>query len=192
MNHWAKLNIAPGTKVFVPLCGKSCDMTWLADQGHPVIGAELSELAISAFYEAVGLTPNERRHDTFRIMSAGSYELWCGDLFAIPVEALNGVDAIYDRASLIALPQTGRKRYVTKLSELAPAAKILLISLAYNEAEMAGPPFSVPQAEIQDLFAPTHTIEIVERRHGIGDNENLKKRGLTDLEETCYLLAPKP
>ena len=38
-------------KVFVPLCGKSRDMLWLAQNGYQVFGAECSETAVNAFFE---------------------------------------------------------------------------------------------------------------------------------------------
>ena len=30
--HWPSLKLAQGARVLVPLCGKSLDMAWLADQ----------------------------------------------------------------------------------------------------------------------------------------------------------------
>ena len=37
------LGLAKGAAVLVPLCGKSLDLVWLAEQGHAVIGVELAE-----------------------------------------------------------------------------------------------------------------------------------------------------
>ncbi len=58
--YWSRLDLRPGSPVFVPLCGKSLDMVWLAQQGHRVIGAELSELAIDDFFAERGLDPTAR------------------------------------------------------------------------------------------------------------------------------------
>ena len=41
--YWSRLNVPAGARVFVPLCGKSLDMLWFAQQGYGVVGAELSE-----------------------------------------------------------------------------------------------------------------------------------------------------
>ena len=32
--YWPRLELASDAPVFVPLCGKSLDMVWLAQQGH--------------------------------------------------------------------------------------------------------------------------------------------------------------
>ena len=55
--YWPRLGLEAGSEVFVPLCGRSLDMVWLADQGHRVIGAELSQIAIDEFFAERGLTP---------------------------------------------------------------------------------------------------------------------------------------
>ena len=34
LKYWPALNIERGGQVFVPLCGKSLDMAWLADEGY--------------------------------------------------------------------------------------------------------------------------------------------------------------
>ena len=38
-------------RVLVPLCGKSPDLLWLADRGHDVVGIEISEIAVAAFFD---------------------------------------------------------------------------------------------------------------------------------------------
>ena len=44
------LQLNTGDTVFVPLCGKSKDMLYLAQQGYKVIGVELSALAVEQFF----------------------------------------------------------------------------------------------------------------------------------------------
>ena len=34
----------------MPLCGKSLDMKWLAEQGHSVVGIDIVELAAQQFF----------------------------------------------------------------------------------------------------------------------------------------------
>ena len=43
VTHWPALDLPADSQVFVPLSGKSLDMVWLAEQGHRVLGVELSE-----------------------------------------------------------------------------------------------------------------------------------------------------
>lgn len=49
-NFWDKLKIPTGSKIFVPLCGKSSDMLWLLSKGFQVFGVELSPLAVKNFF----------------------------------------------------------------------------------------------------------------------------------------------
>ena len=68
VEHWTSLGLAQGSRVFVPLCGKSLDMAWLASQGHRVLGVELSAMAVRAFYEEhyVPEPRKRKRPDSFR------------------------------------------------------------------------------------------------------------------------------
>ena len=52
--YWPALDIQPGQKVFVPLCGKSIDMLWLAGQGYAVVGVEIRPVAIETFFNDSG------------------------------------------------------------------------------------------------------------------------------------------
>ena len=53
------------------------------------------------------------------------------------------VDAIYDRAALIALPEQLRNRYARHLVQITNRALQLLICVTYEQHLIAGPPFSV-------------------------------------------------
>ncbi len=52
-----RLALAPGARLFVPLCGKSQDIPWLVGQGFRVIGAELSPVAVEQFFAGLGVQP---------------------------------------------------------------------------------------------------------------------------------------
>ncbi len=65
--YWSRLGAPAGARVFVPLCGKSLDMVWLAQNGHPAVGAELSERAVDDFFAERGLSPEIRRDAGFVI-----------------------------------------------------------------------------------------------------------------------------
>ena len=57
--YWPALGVPRGSRVLVPLCGKSLDMLWLASQGHRVLGVELSPLAVGQFFAENRLAPFE-------------------------------------------------------------------------------------------------------------------------------------
>jgi|JRHI01.1.fsa_nt_gi thiopurine S-methyltransferase len=189
--YWPRLGLEAGSEVFVPLCGRSLDMVWLAEQGHRVIGAELSQIAIDEFFAERGLTPEVSRHAGFTIKSAGAFELWRGDFFELPPRAVAGIASAYDRASLIAFPADMQGRYAAKLKELAPAqVPLLLITLDYDQKQMTGPPFSTPRDRVHDLFADRYEIEELACRSALEQNPRLLQRGLTSLEECAYVLRP--
>ena len=189
IKRWPGLNIAKGARVFVPLSGKSVDMDWLAEQGHHVIGAELSELAIDAFFAERKLTPSVERRGAFLVQRSGPFEMWCGDFFALSRETFQDVPAAYDRAALVAMPPEMQARYAAKFAELMPAnSQTLLIGLDYNQSEMKGPPFAIPRDAIHALFKDQFEVTLIEARDGLTKSDHLSKRGVTRLEEASYEL----
>ncbi len=186
-SHWHKLGVEPPASVFVPLCGMSRDMEWLALRGHRVVGVELSELAVDAFMDSQNLTPVLETHGEFTVKSAGPYEIWCGDLFSMPDKRLAAVSAIYDRASLVALPPPMQSQYAQWLKQMLPDAPALIVSLDYDPSEMDGPPFSLPEDRIRELLDDHYILHVLCSDEVIEDNVGLRKRGLTKLYETAYL-----
>lgn len=186
---WPQLGLPQGSAVFVPLAGKSRDMAWLATQGHRIIGVELSDVAVREFFEEAGLVPDRSSAGTFEIFSAGPFALYCGDFFELTADDLKDVVAVYDRAALIALPPQMRAAYAEALARILPReAIIFLIAIDYPEGEITGPPFAVPSDEVLRLYGDNFEIEVLESRDGLADSDNLKKRGVTRLAETAYLL----
>ncbi len=100
---------------------------------------------------------------------------------------LSDVSAVYDRASLVALPESMRQLYVQHLAnELPESVGILLITLEYDQQLMSGPPFSVSDDEVQRLYRPFFNIELLEERDNIENEPRFKDRGLTRLFERVY------
>jgi len=120
LRYWPSLTLAQGAKVLVPLCGKSLDLMWLASNGYHVLGVELSEQAVDAFFREQNLTPRITWHGVFKVYQADLIEIWCGDFFALDAGALADCTALYDRAALIALPPL--KRAVRRAVEQPVAA----------------------------------------------------------------------
>lgn len=192
VKHWPSLKVEPESGVFVPLCGKTVDMMWLAAQGHSVIGAELSPLAVEDFFRENGLKASRREVGAFTVYSAGQISIWCGDVFELPREAMQGVAAVYDRAALIALPADVQVRYAQIVGSLLPTGTpILLVSLTYPDGAIAGPPFSTPRDQVQRLFAATHDIALLEERDGLPGSPPMRERGVSRLDEAVYVLRPK-
>jgi thiopurine S-methyltransferase len=146
--------LSKSTRVLVPLCGKTEDLAFLAGRGHEVIGVELVEDAVRQFFAAHDATPAIAQRGGFAIYSAGAITVFAGDFFATTAELLGPVDAIYDRAALIALPPEMRARYVPHVRAVTPGAtRELLVTLEYPAGSYNGPPFSVDDAEVRRWFA---------------------------------------
>lgn len=158
VRHWPDL--AAGPRVFVPLCGKSLDLAWLAERGHHVVGIELSPLAVTAFFAERALVPTRTTAGAHERYDAGPYTLFRGDLFELDAATLGPFDALYDRAALIALPPAMRVDYAAALSRLAPGGtRALLVSVDYALDAINPPPFAVNPAEIEDLYRAGWRIE---------------------------------
>ncbi len=188
--HWPSLAVPASTKVLVPLCGKSLDLRWLASQGLRVMGVELSEQAVAAFFTEQDLVPLISRRGAFTVYQAGSIEVWCGDFFAIDAQALAECGALYDRAALIALPPLMRARYAEHLNKsLPPGCQGLLITLDYDQAQKAGPPFAVTDDEVRGLLGEQWGLQVLEERDILGESWKFVQDGVTRLEERVFRLA---
>lgn len=186
---WQSLRLAPGSMVFVPLCGKSRDMLWLRQQGHAVLGVELSIVAAQAFFTESGLIPHCVMHDQFTSLKACDIDILCGDFFDLHAIDLTKISAVYDRAALIALPPEMRKRYVDHLLHILPSGvHILLITLDYPAHEMPGPPFPVTIDEVTALYRSSAVITLLSQQDVLAANPRFKERGLTRLQENIFLL----
>lgn len=188
--HWPALEVPHQSRVFVPLCGKSLDLLWLREQGHEVIGVELSPVALEAFCMEHGIPAKRRSIGNFEQYEAKGLTLYHGDLFNLTAAMLKNVAAVYDRGSLISWSPDLRPSYVEHMTSLtAPGTRTLLIAVEYPAAQMSGPPFPTTADAIQELYAPHHSIRQL-ARHDILDLEpRLKARGLKELREVCYELT---
>ena len=154
IRFWPQLALATGTTVLVPLCGKSHDLGWLHQQGHRVIGVELSHIAIAAYFAERGLQPQRQRLGRFQRYWSGTLELWCGDLFDLRREDLGEVAAIYDCAALTALPAASRGHYVRQLSSLLGTGGQMLLLTTESADDPAAMAEVAPAATAQADVCP--------------------------------------
>lgn len=187
--HWDKLAVKPGGRVLVPLCGKSLDLIWLVEQGYEVLGVEISPIAVKDFFAENHLRAKRINNARCEIWQGPGITLLCGDLFELTAQDIGHIDAVYDRASLIALPPAMRQRYVTALEKLVPAeAPHLLITLDYDPQKMDGPPFAVSETEVRSLYSERHQVECLESMDVLNQNERFRERGLDWLTEGVFRL----
>jgi len=192
VTHWGDLKLPAGSTVLVPLCGKSLDLLWLANQGYAVIGVECSELAVQAFFDEQKLSYQQGDYRGFRVFKAGNINILQGDYFDLDQELLADVSAVYDRASLVAMPEDMRENYVQKLLQCLPSSsQIMLVTLDYNQQQMAGPPFAVPEQEVTELYAQRYQIKRLYQQDILAAEQRFRERGLDYLVETVFHLQPR-
>jgi thiopurine S-methyltransferase len=188
---WQQLAIDSGSQVFVPLCGKSLDLLWLCQQGHKVLGIEVSDLAVSQFFSENGLTYSKTKQDGFQHYQTESLAILQGDFFNLTADHLLNVEGVFDRASLVALPLELRKEYTQHLKNSLPEmAKILLVTFEYDQSQLNGPPFSVSEAEVQTLYQDPYEIKRLLAQDVLDNYPQFRELGLSGLEEKVYLLQP--
>jgi thiopurine S-methyltransferase len=191
--HWQDLGLAQGSRVFVPLCGKSVDLLWLRDRGHSVIGVELSAIALEAFCMENGVPARRRTTQDFDVYYAPNLELLRGDYFALSPAQVGNFAGVFDRAALISWTPELRAPYVEHLAKLTPpGTETLLVTLEYPQTQTAGPPFSVPSAEVTRLYAGGYTIRELSRQDALANEPRMRSRGITELFEVCYRLTRLP
>jgi thiopurine S-methyltransferase len=162
VKHLPSMSLAPQSRIFIPLCGKTLDIHWLLNQGFQVAGAELSELAVTQLFAELGLTPEIIERGKLRQYRARHIDIFVGDIFELTAEMLGHVDAIYDRAALVALPAQLRKKYTTHLLTISHAAPQLLICYVYEQSQLSGPPFSVDDAEVEQHYQAHYALHLLE------------------------------
>lgn len=187
LQFFSLLSATEGERVFVPLCGKTHDMLWLLQQGLVVHGVELSDIAVKEFFLENNLpAPVVESDKNFIHFRLENIEISCGDFFAVPES--NPYDMVFDRASLVALPREMRKDYAQKIGRLLkPAGRCLLITYQYQENEMSGPPFSISDREINELYAECFSIQELESLKPVSEGNRLDT--VPSLKQKVYLLT---
>lgn len=161
VKHFPILGLVKESRVFLPLCGKTRDIAWLLSQGYRVAGAELSELAVKQLFAELNVVPAIADVGRLKHCRARNIDIFVGDIFHLSAEQLGPVSAVYDRAALIALPETMRRRYSKHLTSLCQRAPQLLISYEYDQNLLAGPPFSVSNQEVLQHYGDSYQTNLL-------------------------------
>ncbi|MFA7480416.1 MAG: thiopurine S-methyltransferase [Vulcanimicrobiota bacterium] len=185
VQHFPRLGLGADARIFVPLCGKTRDIGWLLNQGCRVAGAELNAGAVEELFEELELEPRVQKLGSLRHYAAKELEVFVGDIFELSAGLLGPVQAIYDRAALVALPPEMRARYTGHLVSVTSAAPQLLIHFPYDQSLLEGPPFSVSEDEIQNHYGLHYEVTLLESRNIDGG-----LKGRVEALEQIRLLTP--
>lgn len=184
-----QLGVKSGGHFLVPLCGKSLDLLWLAEQGYRVTGIELCERAAKDFFTENKLAYEVSCDAGTTIYRGDSIEIRCTDFFSVTLADLPEVGAVYDRASLVALPPEMRSAYPSHLASLMRSGTgMLLVTLDYPQEEMRGPPFSVTGNEVEQLFGRQYHVGFLWSEDCLVNEPRFRKKGLTRMDEHVFIL----
>jgi thiopurine S-methyltransferase len=185
-------NLKSGDTIFLPLCGKSADITWLAEQGFQVVGVELSAIAIKSYFCEQGLNYEQLESGPFAAYVSGNIRLLEGSFFDLQREDLTDCSLVYDRAALIALEEPVRARYTDWMqSIMGDKADMLLVTLDYDQSEMNGPPFSVSTDEVVRHYGQAFQVHTMLQTEIVDDSPRWRSKGLSSLVESVYQLEQK-
>lgn len=183
VEYFDRLSLQKGDRIFLPLCGKTLDIHWLLSQGYRVAGAELSQIAIEQLFQELGISPKINRVGQIVHYEAEHLDIFVGDIFRITEEQLGKVNAIYDRAALVALPNELRTRYADHLIGITKKAPQLLICYEYDQSREQGPPFSIGEDLVRKYYQDAYSIKALVSKDVPGG-----LRGKTPAKENAWLL----
>jgi len=187
--YWHQMELKQNANVLVPLCGKSKDLLWLNEQKHNVTASEISQIAVVDFFEENNIPFQKKKINAGEEYFHDNLTMIQGDFFQLSNSEIPSIDAVYDRAAMVALTPEQRFQYSKLLHNiLRVGSKIFLISIEYDQRKMDGPPFSVDEKEIRSLYEPHFLIKLI---HQFNENVNIGRfadKGLKYVSEKVYIL----
>jgi len=183
VSHLNTLSLKKNSRIFLPLCGKTLDIAYLLSKGYRITGAELSELAIKQLFVELDVRPNISNIGKLKLYSADNIDIFVGDFFDLSGAALGPVDAIYDRAALVALPKDMRLLYRAHLLDITAMARQLLLTFDYDQNLMEGPPFSISNEDVNQYYNKSYEVTLLASRELPGG-----LKGICAAMENAWLL----
>jgi thiopurine S-methyltransferase len=189
VRHAARLCGSAGpTRVLLPLCGKSVDLTWLASQGHEVVGVEFVEQAAAAHFHEQGVTPETTHIGPWRALRHRGVTIVLANFFELNVDdgPLGTFPAVFDRAALIAVEPARRDDYMARIHALSAAdARLLMVALDHDMP--TGPPFSVPRDALAILARGRFALDAVDDTDVLAAEPRFRDRGATRMRDQVWL-----
>lgn len=187
---WSAWLDEPHHRILVPLSGKSVDLPFLAGRGHDVTGVELSAKAVAEFHQEQGLRAFVEKDGPFTVHTSSGVTIYNGDFFALDAARIGTFDRAWDRGALVAMDAPRRPSYVATLRGLLrPGARVLLSVFDYPQERLPGPPWSVPLAEVEALWAGCRVEQLLAA--DVGAEPRFKDAGLHEARLlTCLIHLP--
>ena len=142
----------------------------------------MSTLQVRSFFDDAQLIPHVKSQGEHTVFTTEHITIVQGDVFTLP-ETMANCQAWYDRAAMVALPSEVRATYVDQIYSLcSPGAVGLMITFAYPQEQMQGPPFSLPDEEVFEVFSERFEVELLESIN----LEDEKDRGLSQITSSVF------
>lgn len=187
IKHFNALDLPLASRIFVPLCGKTHDIGWFLSKGYCIVGVELSEKAVKQLFEDLGEEPYIMVEGEHTHYHAENIDIFVGDFFSLTSELIGNIDAIYDRAAIVALPTDMRKEYTQHMLTFAQDVPQLMTTVVYDQSLMDNSPFSVDKNELEKLYGDHYTITQLDEIKVDGGLKQVK-----DIQEYVWLLTEAP
>lgn len=183
-----RLQLVAGDRVLVPLCGKSLDMNVLLESGYRVVGVELSNIAVQAYFDASNIIPKREKKAHFTRWYYDDVEIWCGDIFNLTSSDIGHIKTLYDCTSLTALPPEIRQNYVRHFYErLEKNSQILLLTTESPDLMILNSAATIDQ-EVQSLYQQYYQIQLLYGQRVLKTDPQFPLQPMQPLEEKVYLI----
>lgn len=170
-----------------------------------VVGVDGIRMALEEFVkEHPELKIQEgKTEDGYERFSGGKNTLLKGDFFELNADHVQGqVDAVWDRASLVAISPSLREAYVQVIKKLLKPGGTILLSVlerrsGTEEGMKNGPPFSVAEQEVRRLYETQEdwieSVTLLEEVDEFARNPQAKTRieGVTGFYELVFEIKAK-
>ena len=157
---------------FVTFCGNSPDLAWLCEQGHTVVGCEISETAVKELFQNKVLGDpipyKVQEQGDIKVYSATdgkSLKVYVGDFFGSLSPDLTGTfDCIWDSHGIVSIPIPLHVPFAQKVVKfLKPGGRMFFSTSDYDITKLkSGPaPCPMPTARLEELF-PDFDVELLD------------------------------
>ena len=154
-----------GVSILVTWCGKSVDLPWLCQEGYNVVGVELSVIAAKQMFEENGIPYTVTRKGEFVVYQASDRKLkiFSGNFYKFSPEIAGTFEAVWDNNAFGAAEPEDRDAYQeVLLSLLKPNGRVLLTCFEYGDQQRMQAPFSIPPAQLKDVFQDNFDVQFLE------------------------------
>lgn len=183
------------SRIFLPLCGKSLDLKWLADKGHDVVGCEGVDLGCREFFEEQNIPYKAEpikgvEGVVYKATDGKKITLYRCDYFELTSKITGTFDCIWDRGSFVAIPTQRRQEYVNVTAPLLKKnGKYLLDCFLVDNNAFGGPPFNCKEDEVKKYFGSACTTRKIDTKDAFTKWQ--ESWGIKSFVEEVYMLLPK-